>query len=163
MADGLIVCNTGPLIALSILGQLHLLERLYRRVLVPEAVLREVVGAGAGRIGAAEVQAASWLERPIDESPPDPLLSGQLGPGEAAVIATAHRLQALLVLLDDRRARRIAERAYSLRVKGTAGILVSAKRTGLIPAVRPLLEALSRDGYYLSDRLIERATREAGE
>lgn len=163
MADGLIVCNTGPLIALSILGQLHLLERLYRRVLVPEAVRREVVGAGAGRIGASEVQAASWLERPDGEILPDPLLSGQLGPGEAAVIATAHRLQAQLVLLDDRRARLVAERAYSLRVKGTAGILVSAKRAGLISAVRPLLQSLSREGYYLSDRLIERATREADE
>ncbi len=55
MTEGPIVCNAGPLIALSIVGQLGLLEKLYRRVLVPHAVIQEVVGAGAGRIGAAEV------------------------------------------------------------------------------------------------------------
>lgn len=163
MSEGPIVCNAGPLIALSTVGQLGLLEKLYRRVLIPNAVVREIVGAGAGRIGAAEVAAASWLEQIAPQALPEPLLDLELGPGEAAVIAAAHRLQAQLVLIDERRARRIAEQAYGLRVRGSAGILVSAKRAGLIPAVRPLLETLSREGYFLSARLIDRATQEAGE
>jgi predicted nucleic acid-binding protein len=79
------------------------------------------------------------------------------------VIASAHRLHAKLVLIDERRARRIAEQAYGLRVKGSAGILVFAKRAGLIPAVRPLLEGMCAQGYHLSRRLIERAAEEAGE
>lgn len=165
MSEGPIVCNSGPLIALSMVGQLELLEKLYRRVLIPDAVLREVTGAGEGRIGASEVEKASWLERvhEREDVSPEPLLAKELGPGEAAVIATAHRLQAGLVLIDERRARRIAEQAYSLRVKGSAGILVSAKRAGLISAVRPLLDTMSRKGYYLSVRLIARAVQEAGE
>jgi uncharacterized protein len=137
MTEAPIVCNAGPLIALSIVGQLGLLEKLYRRVLVPDTVLQEVVGAGAGRIGAAEVAAATWLERVAAAPSPEPLLSMELGPGEAAVIATAHELQARLVLIDERRARRIAEHAYRLRVKGSAGILISAKRAGLLARVRP--------------------------
>jgi predicted nucleic acid-binding protein len=106
MADGPIVCNAGPLIALSIVGELRLLEKLYRRVLVPQAVFQEVVGDGAGRIGAIEVAAASWLERVTPPSLPEPLLATELGPGEASVIATAYSLQAGLVLIDKRRARR---------------------------------------------------------
>jgi predicted nucleic acid-binding protein len=164
MADeGPIVCNAGPLIALSMIGQLDLLESLYERVLVPEAVLQEVSGDGLGRIGAAEVKAASWLERIGEGTVVDPLLATELGPGEAAVIAAAHRLGAGLVLIDERRARRIAEHAYRLRVKGSAGILVSAKRAGLIAAVRPFLTSMVSQGYYLSERLVERATQEAGE
>ncbi len=53
--------------------------------------------------------------------------------------------------------------AYKLPVIGTASILVTAKRAGLIGAVRPLLEAMVTRGYHLSQRLIEEATAIAGE
>jgi uncharacterized protein len=163
MAEGPIVCNAGPLIALAMVGHLDLLPKLYQRVLVPGAVLHEVTGAGAGRMGAAEVAAAAWLERVPSEPPLEPLLAKELGPGEAEVITAAYRRQAKLVLIDERRARRIAEQAYGLRVKGSAGILVSAKRAGLLMAVRPLLQRMCGQGYYLSQRLIDRAVEEAGE
>jgi predicted nucleic acid-binding protein len=163
MDEGPIVCNAGPLIALSMIGSLHLLPALYRTVLVPEEVLQEVVESGAGRSGAREVASAAWLQRAASAGPPDLLLAKELGAGEAAVISTAYWNGARLVLLDERRARRIAEQAYRLRVKGSAGILVSARRAGLIPRVRPLLETLSERGYFLARRLIERACQEVGE
>lgn len=162
MPDGPIVCNAGPLIALSMVGQLDLLKQLYARVIVPEPVFREVVAAGTGRIGSSQIASAEWLER-TDLAIPEPLLALELGPGEAAVLATGHQLEAQLVLLDERRARRIAEQAYGLRVKGSAGILISAKRAGLISAVVPHLDQMIRRGYYLSRRLVERAAAEAGE
>ncbi|MEO8197323.1 MAG: DUF3368 domain-containing protein [Thermoanaerobaculia bacterium] len=94
---------------------------------------------------------------------PDPLLAAELGAGEAAVIASAYQIGARLVLLDDRKARRIAMGAYKLRVIGSAGVLVFAKRAGAIPAVRPLLDAMIDRGYYLSQRLVDQATIAAGE
>jgi predicted nucleic acid-binding protein len=163
MDEGPIVCNTGPLIALAMVGHLDVLAKLYRRVLIPEAVLREAVSAGSGRIGAAEVESASWLERVSGDLPLEPLLIQELGPGESEVIAAAHQLRARLVLIDERRARRIAEQAYGLRVKGSAGILVAAKKAGLIPVIQPLLESMRAQGYRLSQRLIDRALLEAGE
>jgi predicted nucleic acid-binding protein len=144
-------------------GRLDLLRRLYQRVIVPDAVVREVIESGAGRVGAAEVQSATWIECITLKSPPEPLLASELGSGEAEVISLAHSQKARLVLIDERRARRIAEQAYSLRVKGSAGILVSAKRFKFIPAVRPLLESMASQGYFLSERLIERACQEVGE
>ncbi|HET9227420.1 MAG TPA: DUF3368 domain-containing protein [Thermoanaerobaculia bacterium] len=162
MPDGPVVCNAGPLIALSLVGQLDLLRQLYPRVIVPEPVFREVVAGGLDRAGASLIASAEWLER-TELAVPEPLLALELGPGEAAVLATGQLLQAQLVLIDERRARRIAEQAYGLRVKGSAGILVSAKRAGLISAVVPYLDQMVRHGYYLSNRLIERAAAEAGE
>lgn len=163
MPEGPVVSNTGPLIALAMVGHLDLLPSLYGRVLIPDAVLDEATVAGAGRAGASEIAAADWLDRIRADVAPEPLLAMELGRGEAEVISMAHRLKAQWVLIDERRARRIAEQAYGLRVKGSAGILVSAKRRGLIPAVGPLLESLNARGYYLSRRLIDRAIEEAGE
>src|SRR4029077_6673058 len=99
MSEGPILCNAGPLIALSLIRQLDLMARLYGHVLVPEAVLREVVESGAGRAGAAEVRSAPWIERIRLEVPPDPLLAEELGPGEAEVIAAGYQLSARLVLI----------------------------------------------------------------
>lgn len=161
--DGPVVTNSGPLIALASVGQLDLLRALYTTVLVPDAVWREVTEAGAGRPGARELSITSWPIKTALDVPPDRLLTEELGAGEADAIALAIQRKARLLLMDDRRARRIAELAYSLPVKGVAGIVVAAKRGGLISAARPLLEMMQGHGYYLAPRLINRACVEAGE
>lgn len=162
MPEGPIVCDTGPLIALSLIDQLEILPKLYDRPLVPRAVLAEVTAGGGDRPGTHAILSAEWLQV-VEDVAPEPLLAAELGSGEAAVIATAYELRARLALLDERKARRVAVRVYGLRVKGSAGVLVAAKRAGLVTEVRPLLEALVTKGYYLSPRLVERATSEAGE
>jgi predicted nucleic acid-binding protein len=161
--DGPVVTNSGPLIALASVGQLDILHGLYTEVLVPQAVWREVAEAGAGRPGSRELVTTSWAIQVTLDPPPDRLLMEELGAGEAEAIALAVHREARLLLMDDRRARRVAELAYGLRVKGVAGILVAAKHRGLISAVRPLLEMMQVRGYYLSPRLITRACLEAGE
>lgn len=62
--------------------------------------------------------------------------------------------QAVLVL-DDALARRVAE-AVGLRFTGTLGLLLDAKRNGLLTGVSPAIEALTAAGFRLS-----RATRAA--
>ncbi|MCP4604575.1 MAG: DUF3368 domain-containing protein [Proteobacteria bacterium] len=147
----------------SIGNCLDILEKLYIRVSVPEAVIKEVIDCGEGRVGTDEVANARFIDREQLDEAPDPLLSGALGAGEAEVIALGYQRKASLVILDDRRARRIASQAYGLRVKGTAGIIVAAKRNGLVTEIRPLLETMASNGYFLSSRLVERACIEAGE
>jgi predicted nucleic acid-binding protein len=66
------------------------------------------------------------------------------------------------VILDDRPARLLALR-LGLPVVGTVGILVRAKRTGLIPAVRPLLTRLLDVGFRLSPTIRDRVLTDAGE
>lgn len=164
MADlPIVVTNSGPLIALATIEKLDLLGSLFGTVLVPDAVFQEVTWLGKERPGAAELSQAQWVQRVILEVKPDSLLLEDLGIGEAEAISLAVQKQAALLLLDDRRARRIAEIAYHLRVKGVAGLLVTAKRKGLLDTVRPLLERLRTNGYFLSQAVIDRAVKEAGE
>ena len=57
----------------------------------------------------------------------------------------------------------IIERALGLSVIGTLGVLLAAKREGLIAEVRPLVDELARQGFWVSPRLVRQAVLAAGE
>jgi predicted nucleic acid-binding protein len=157
-----IVCNSGPLIALAGIRQLDLLSKLYSSIVTPSAVQQEITGARQFSHQTA-IFSVAWLKVQGLTGPLDPLLSSELGPGEAEVIALAHELRAGRVLIDERKGRRIAKLVYGLTVTGTGGILLEAKRTGLVTEIRPLMVAMKKNGYFLSDRLVEAVCQAAAE
>jgi predicted nucleic acid-binding protein len=95
---------------------------------------------------------------PLDKQ----ILEASLGPGETEAIAIALHLGPCEVVLDDRPGRRLAER-LGLSVVGTVGLLLRAKRHGLIEAARPELQALLSTGFFLDPRLVEQALSDVGE
>ena len=139
--------DASPLIALAAGGAFDLLRELFGTVTVTAAVRREVL-AGKGRPGERELRAAireGWVRIRRDPGP-DSMLA-DLDDGEATTLAAASCADApCLVLIDDPVARRRA-RQLGLSVTGTAGLLLAAKRRGLITAVRPLLEGLMRADF----------------
>jgi predicted nucleic acid-binding protein len=156
------VCNTGPLIALAKIGQLGLLPRLFAQVMVPAGVIGEL--SAATRLPEADIiLATKGIERVTLDRAPDPLLLSELGSGEAEVIALAVARGIERVIIDERKGRRIASLVYGLKVIGTGGVLLKGKRVHLLKAVRPLMEQMRANGYYLSDRLVEQVARECGE
>ncbi|ASJ03771.1 hypothetical protein A3L09_07870 [Thermococcus profundus] len=82
--------------------------------------------------------------------------------GEAETIALALEKDLDLVVLDDKDARKAA-RGFGLRVTGTLGILLIAKRRGLIENIKPHIETLRKNGFRISDEIVERILKEAGE
>ncbi|MFB1488175.1 MULTISPECIES: DUF3368 domain-containing protein [unclassified Thiocapsa] len=151
------VINAGPLVALSLIGRLDLLDALFPEFWIPDIVFQEVVVAGVGRPGSLSLAEARWRERVCSAPEPDPLLVVELDPGEASVIALARHLSPCMAIIDEKRGRRIARHVYGLALKGTAGLLVEAKHQGLIDDVRTSLMELKVAGYFLSDAVIERA------
>jgi predicted nucleic acid-binding protein len=85
-----------------------------------------------------------------------------LGRGEAAVLALALELPDTLVVLDDALARQIAE-GLGLRYTGTLGLLLAAKRAGLVPGIAPLLDQLQALGFRLDPRTRLAVLKLAGE
>ncbi len=160
--DSTIVCNTGPIIGLSRAGLSHLIGPLFAGVLLPEAVVAELRAKHAG--DAAQIEQAIALARivPLAQAP-EPLLLAELDLGEASVIQAAREHGLKAVLMDERRARRVASTIYGLTVKGTCAVLVEARRRQLIPKVRPALEAMIAGGYFIGPQLITECLRRAAE
>ena len=140
------VVDTTVLIAFGHLDRLDLLPQLYERVWMPSAVRDEALRD-------PDYYEVPRIQRAIDEAyvhvveresaTSDARLAG-LGAGEAAVIATARDLGAVAVL-DDWQGRRVA-RSLGLRVVGTVGALIDARRRGYIAAALPLVLELRAAG-----------------
>lgn len=161
MTDEIWVINASPLILLGKLGRTDLLESLARQVIVPQAVFREVA-AGVADDAAMEVALAWAAPRVQDDIPVPSSISGwDLGAGESQVLAHClaggHR-----GVLDDGEAR-AAAKVHSVPLAGSLGIILRARRAGLIPAARPLVEQLIECGSYLAADLVRQALHKVGE
>lgn len=160
---GVIVSNTGPLVALAVLNRLDLLGLLFDDVLVPEAVHSELLAGGMNQAGIASYQQAHWLTVSKLANALDPLLASVLDNGEASVIQLARERDIVRVLIDERKGRQIAREVYQLEVVGSARVLVEAKRRGHLASVEEALAAMRRHGYYLHEKIVAAILREAGE
>lgn len=156
------VCNTGPLIGLARIGLESLPFQLFPSVVVPEEVRRELLAQDSPDRRRLEKALGLGRIHPT-QTAPDPLLATELGQGEAAVIAAALSLGIPTVVLDDRKARRIASTVFGLKCLGTAGMLVEAKARGLVAAVKPCLDGMIAGGYFLGPSLISACLDAAGE
>lgn len=158
-----VVSDATPLIALAKIGQLSWLADLFGEVLVPGAVYSEIVVAGVGRRGAAEIQSANWIrmEAVIDRTKVSYLLT-QLDIGEAEAIVLAQEKHADWLLVDENKARTIAQR-LGLHMIGTVGLLLLAKQQGKISTIRPLLDALRSQQFRLSHKVYELVLKQANE
>jgi uncharacterized protein len=157
-----VIVNTTPIIALSLIGRLALLRLLYTEVLIPPAVRAEVIRGGIERSGMIELQQASWICETQLQSPRSADLLVDLDRGEAEVLVLAMEQQADLVILDERLARRHAQR-LGLPLTGTLGILLRAKQRGFVSSVRSLIDELQHGGIWLNNHVIVEILRLAGE
>lgn len=162
----MVVSNTSPLIHLASIDRFELLRTLYRQVLIPPAVWREVVEEGGGRAGEAETEeavAAGWIEiRALEDERFVRLLKENLDDGEAEAIALAEEIEADLLLIDETQAREWAAQV-GLPLTGTIGVLVRAKAEGKLETLRPLLSRLRHTSLWISDRLYKEVLRAVGE
>lgn len=150
-----VVSNSSPLIALARIERIDLVPALLRSILIPPAVAREIAPSIPVLPPWASVKAPESL-------PPTLAFPGRLGDGEREAIALAVEVGADATILDDSPARRAAE-ATGLSVIGTIGLLLEAKREGLLATVRPELDKLLETSFFLSRQPYDRLLEVAGE
>jgi predicted nucleic acid-binding protein len=156
------VVNASPLIFLAHVDALFLLKRLADEIIVPFSVHKEVL-AGAGRgPGMIPFELPDWVSL-REDLPLLPEIAGwDLGAGESQVLAHAVLSKSREAVMDDLQGRRCA-RALGVPTTGTLGVILRAKRAGLVSAARPLVEELLNKGLYLSRNLVEQALGEVSE
>ena len=157
----IVVSDASPIISLQMIGRLALLEQIYATVIIPGAVASEL---GRGPAGRSALESAPWID--VRSAPTEGSLThaeGDLGIGETEAIRLALACGAEILLIDERRGRRIAE-SLGLRPVGVVGVLIQARQRALIEALGPELAALVRDARCrLSKDLCRHALRAVGE
>lgn len=90
------------------------------------------------------------------------ILELDLDQGEASAIALSMEIQDSILILDELKGRKIAER-LNLKFSGTFGVILKAKQTGLIKSVKPVIDKMKLTDFRFSDRLFEKIIDLAGE
>ena len=155
------VVNASPLIYLGRTGNLRLIEGCARSVYLPDVVLEEI-RAGQAEPAVPALDAATWLKVVSVGSVPSQVAAWNLGAGESAVLAWALAHTGTRAIIDDREGRRCAGQ-LGVEVVGTVGLVLAAKRRGLVPTARPVIDELIANGLYLSEEIVDRALALVGE
>ena len=160
----IIVTDTSVILNLCWLRHESVLSKMYEKVFAPTQVVLEFerkVRTDRRFIGLTFPQFVTIAE-PL-AIPESLLLNPDLDQGEIAALALALERGINDVLIDEKAARSVAV-SFGLHVSGLLGVLIEGKRRGLVPALGPLIDALSNDAkFWIDARLRERVLRSAGE
>ena len=148
----IIISDTSCLIILTKIGELDLLRQLYKTVTITQDILLEY---GEPLPDLIEVLQAKDPYR-------QQLLEMQIDKGEASAIALALETSENIIILDDWKARKLAER-LGLSVTGTLGVIIKAKNNGIIPTIKPYLDKIRETNFRISEELEQIALKEANE
>ena len=156
------VVNASPIISLANIGQAHILPNSCGRMIIPQAVEQEILDGPDDDLAKQWIKTTGrrWVQ---DTGPVVPLVAAwDLGPGESAVLSWSFQYSEYQSVVDDLAARKFAK-AFGITLCGTIGVIVIAKKAGIIPSVGPLLKRLIDVDFRIDDRLCQTALRLAGE
>ena len=142
------------MITLDKVGTLHILKDLFKEILIPKAVKKEVFGRRKlpGFVKCIEISEPIALK----------VLESNLEAGESEAICLCEEIDANILIIDDLEGRRVAER-LGINITGTLGILLLAKREKFINAIKPLLDEIVSYGFRVSDELYKEILIKADE
>jgi predicted nucleic acid-binding protein len=150
------VLNASPMIVLAKAGFLPLLPKLVSSPVIPRAVATEIRAASTEDPAANFLAQPSWLTV-VDLNPAlSPLAIWRLGQGESEVLEYAYRNPGTIAILDDKAARRSAS-ALQIPVVGTLGLLLAAKRNGLLDSLEKAVGRVKDCGLFVDRAGAKRA------
>src|SRR5205814_2263592 len=144
----IVVADTSVILNLCRVQQERLLQQLYHRVLIPSRVALEFENLAGKLPRFSGLVLPGWIGvLPDPTSLPDQIAQANLDAGESAAIALCLNEKADAILMDEALGRRLAEQ-LGLRVVGILGVLVQARRHGLVPKVRDVLDQLDKEASF---------------
>jgi predicted nucleic acid-binding protein len=160
------VSNTSPISNLACIGRLNLLHEQFSEVCIPDAVEAELQNIPDVRVRKMieEAKRVGWLKtRSATDANLISLLLVGLHRGEAEAIALALEIKAERLLVDEKEGRATA-RQLGLPLTGVLGVLLRAKKTNQIKAIKPEIEELkSKAGFFIVSTLEAAILQQAGD
>jgi uncharacterized protein len=151
--------NTTPLLAFAAIERFDILQAVHRQIHVVESVWKECQSGLP--IVVPDVTKLDWVCLVDGPREADGRFLA-LDAGERDTISEALRDKGDLVLMDERLGRNLAE-YYGLRVVGTLGTLLKAKKMGILPEFLPIVRALQEHGFWYAENLVRRLANDVGE
>lgn len=147
-----IISDTSCFIILSKIGELDLLRTVYGRIITTPEIAEEY-----------GEKLPEWVEiRSVSDQYRMKILGMQLDKGESSAIALAIEIPDSTLILDDHKARRIAEH-LGLTYTGTIGVIIKARLDGHIDSIKPLLNKIKGTNFRISADIELQAYKEARE
>ncbi len=159
----IVVSDTTAITHLSKINALIILRQLYNEILIPEEVYNELCQGKKSQPGALHVINTPWIKViPIINRAIAAKLQQRLHLGESEAIALAIETNADVLIIDEFAGRMVAKNLVN-KIIGTVGVLLEAKKSGIINSVKPYLIQLRDTGFRISTELFEFALDQAGE
>ena len=147
-----IISDTSCFIVLEKINELSLLYKIYGQIITTKEVASEYGQS-----------LPDWIIiKETSDKYRKQILGFQLDKGEASVIELAIETPGSTIILDDLKARTIAQK-LGIEITGTIGIIVKAKLIGVIPSIKPYLDKIRKNGFHLTDEIEKQALLIAGE
>lgn len=157
----IIVANTTPIISLASIGRLDLLEKVFGKIIIAQAVYDEI--KAKRNYAYYEIDKADFIEiRQIQGNLYKDFLLKELDSGEAETIILAKELNADFVIIDENLGYKIAN-SSGLSVVRTLAILLKAKEKGFVTELKPLLDDMILKGRWYSNNVYRTFLTKAGE
>jgi uncharacterized protein len=156
----IVVANTTPIISLAAINRLDILEKMFGKIMIAEAVYNEV--KAKQYYGYYEVDNAFIEVKSIQGVLYKDFLLSELDLGEAETIILAKELKANFVIIDENLGYKIANNVGLTAIR-TLSILLRAKQKGFISELRPLLDEMIAKGRWYSDSVYRAVLIQAGE
>lgn len=163
MAQPVVFCDASPVIGLSLVNGLGWLENLFGVVCITDVVANELL-PGSDKPGEVEIATAiaQGRIRIVEDVWLEPVFP-TLDEGEASILrAAVNQKGPCLVIIDETVGRAVASE-LGLTVTGVVGVIIAARRRGLIASAKNVFEALLQHDFRLADTLIDAALRSLGE
>ena len=156
-----IISDTTPIISLIKINRLDLLEKLFEEVLIPEAVYRELTTNALFENEAKIVKTSSFLKTSsVQNRKSLQLLQAVSGldDGESEAIILADELKSDVLIMDERKGRKVAEK-LGIKITGTVGVLLQSYSENMISSdeIKTYLDQRKNSNIRLSESLIQKA------
>lgn len=143
-----VITDTSSLILLNKIGRLDLFKAVYDSLTItPEikAEFNEDIPEWISVQSARDKKYQEFVETQVDK-------------GEASAIALAKEMDNVLVILDDLKARKLANK-LKIRITGVLGVINRAKQIGEVDKLKPIIDDLLKTDFRIAPIIIDELLR----